>query len=79
MVPVVAQASLHTDAAHLGYGGTINVTNMDACMPGAWAEQGIWNWRDRAANLTYGELKAIGMVFAGTGGYGKVRIYHYAI
>ncbi len=59
--PPVSQAVLHSDAADVGYGGTLG-TDDSAGAPGIWEAQGIWKWQDRAESISYRELKAIRML-----------------
>lgn len=66
MVPPAPTAAIHTDAADVGYGGTLNFSDLSAGTPGQWVEQGVWNWRDRAESISYRELKAIRMVLSGS-------------
>ena len=50
---------MHTDAADLGYGGTLNFQNFDAGVNGHFRSQVIWSWRDRAARISLRERKAL--------------------
>jgi hypothetical protein len=52
---------MHTDAAEVGYGGTLDV-NGSPGDPGKWSDQGIWIWQDRAECISVRELKAIPML-----------------
>lgn len=65
VVPPSPQAAIHTDAADVGYGGTLNDKDLQAGVAGMWCDQGVWNWRDRAESITYRELKAIRKVLQG--------------
>lgn len=66
MTPPSATAALHTDAADVGYGGTLNVSDLRPGLPGQWNAQGIWSWRDRAESISYRELKAIRLILTGS-------------
>ena len=59
MLPQRPDAAIRTDAADLGYGGTLNFQNFDAGVNGHFRSQGIWCWRDRAASISHRGLKAI--------------------
>ena len=56
--PTAPEATSHTDAADLGYGGTIRPLSNPA-EPGLWEAQGVWGWEDRANSISYRELKAV--------------------
>jgi hypothetical protein len=45
--PLAPDGIMHTDAANVGYGGTLHV-NGSPGDPGQWSDQGIWTWQDRA-------------------------------
>jgi hypothetical protein len=55
---------MHTDAADVGFGGTLDVEGNPGD-PGQWQDQGIWGWMDRAECISVRELKAIRMVLMG--------------
>ena len=75
MTPPRPTASIHTDAADVGYGGTLNVEDLSAGVPGKWKAQGIWSWKDRAQSISYRELKAIRMLL--TGSLGKQLLHQH--
>lgn len=50
---------MHTDAAEVDWGGTLNSEDLHAGVRGRWKAKGIWNWQDRAESISYRELKAI--------------------
>ena len=52
MVPEPLEASLHTDALDMGYGGTLSFQSTKPEVDGQWSEQGVWNWKERAASIT---------------------------
>ena len=56
--PAIPEATLHTDAADLGYGGTLGPLSNPG-EPGLWEAQGVWGWEDRANSISYRELKAV--------------------
>jgi hypothetical protein len=56
---------MHTDAADVGFGGTLDVEGNPGD-PEQWQDQGIWEWKDRAEYISVRELKAIRMVLMGT-------------
>jgi hypothetical protein len=56
---------MHTDAADVGFGGTLDVAGNPGD-PGQWQDQEIWEWKDRAEWISVRELKAIRMVLMGT-------------
>lgn len=68
--PPSCQAALHTDAADMGYGATLNDTDLSAGAAGMWCEQGVWSWRERAEHITLRELKAVRRALEG--GMGRV-------
>lgn len=61
MLPAEPEAALHTDAADMGFGGTLNLHDLSAGAPGMWSDQGCWNWRARSRSIQLRELKAIRM------------------
>lgn len=65
IIPTSPDAALHSDAADVGYGGTLNDKDLTAGVSGLWSDQGVWNWRDRAEAITHRELKAIRMLLQG--------------
>lgn len=65
MLPPVPNASIHTDAADVGYGGTRKVDTLLPGVNGQWKAQGIWSWQDRANSITYRELKHIRVLLSG--------------
>lgn len=66
MIPAAPQAAMHTDAADVGYGGTLNNVDLSPGVAGMWSDQGVWNWKDRAESITFRELKAIRKILQGT-------------
>jgi hypothetical protein len=56
---------MHTDAADVGFGGTLDVEGNPGD-PEQWQDQGIWEWKERAECISVRELKAICMVLMGT-------------
>jgi hypothetical protein len=61
IIPLPTNGIMHTDAADVGFGGTLDV----AANPGdpvQCQEQGIWEWKDRSVLISVRELKAIRMV-----------------
>ena len=65
VVPPPPQAAIHSDAADMGYGGTLRFDNLEQGIDGQWHAQGIWDWRDRAHSISYRELKAIRKLLMG--------------
>jgi hypothetical protein len=49
---------MHSDAADVGYGGTLGF-NKEAGYPGLWAGRGMWEARDRVESITLRELRAV--------------------
>jgi hypothetical protein len=56
--PAAPELMMHTDAADLGYGGTLGKCGA-AGQCGEWEAQGVWGWHERAESISYRELKAI--------------------
>lgn len=50
--------TLHTDAADIGFGGTLGPDTGPGA-PGLWEAQGVCGWRDRAQGISLRELMAI--------------------
>ena len=48
----------HSDAADLGYGGTLGF-EQQAGRPGLWEGRGLWEAKDRMESITLRELKAV--------------------
>ena len=65
ILPPPVQASVHTDAADMGYGGTLNHQDHRPGVAGLWCDQGVWSWQDRAAPITYRELKTVRLILQG--------------
>ena len=65
MVPTHPTAAIHTNAADLGFGATLNTQDLRPEIPGQWAEQGVWSWQDRAESISYGKVKAVRMALTG--------------
>jgi hypothetical protein len=53
---------MHSDAADVGYGGTLG-TCVEAGSPGLWEGQGLWATAERAESITLRELKAVRLLF----------------
>jgi hypothetical protein len=64
MQPVVPDRIMHSDAAEVGYGGTLDFDGRPG-YSGLWESQGVWRWRDRAQNITVRELRAVRMLLQG--------------
>jgi hypothetical protein len=62
--PATPDGIMHTDAADVGYGGTLDSSG-EPGEDGVWHEQGIWSWRDRAEPISVRELRAIRMLIQG--------------
>jgi hypothetical protein len=45
--PLATNGIMHTDAADVGFGGTLDVAGNPGDS-GQWQDQGIWEWKDRA-------------------------------
>lgn len=50
--------TLHSDAADVGYGGTLGKLQ-EARTPGLWDGRGFWTAQDRAESITLRELRAV--------------------
>jgi hypothetical protein len=55
---VEPDAVMHSDAADVGYGGTLGF-DRTAGSQGLWAGRGMWEARDRAESITLRELRAV--------------------
>lgn len=66
-------AAIHTDAADLGFGATLNTRDLRPGIPGQWTEQCVWSWQDRAESISYRELKAVRMALTGKIGLQVLR------
>ena len=66
---VPLDASVHTDAAGLGYGATLNFNDLSPGVPGMYSTQGVWSWRERAKAITHRELRAIRLSLSRSLGY----------
>jgi hypothetical protein len=64
MQPLVPDGIMHTDAAEVGYGGTLDFDRRPG-NSGLWESQGVWGWRDRAQSITVRELRAVRMLLQG--------------
>jgi hypothetical protein len=62
--PTLPEMSLCTDAADLGFGGTLGPKGRTG-ERGLWESQGVWGWEDRATHITYRELKAVRLLLMG--------------
>jgi hypothetical protein len=56
--PLPADLTMQSDAADLGYGGTLG-TCSEAGSPGLWEGRGLWQTAERAESITLRELKAV--------------------
>lgn len=65
MTPMTVDAAMHTDAADMGYGGTLNASDHRPGVQGEAHTQGVWSWKDRARTITLRELKAIRLLLMG--------------
>jgi hypothetical protein len=65
MHPPVPDGIMHTDAADVGYGGTLDREGQPGDQ-GAWESQGVWGWKDRAQSINVRELKAVRLLLQGT-------------
>lgn len=63
--PFTPEASMHTDAADAGFGGTLHDRDLGAGVRGLWCAQGVWDLRSRASSITLRELKAIRLLLTG--------------
>jgi hypothetical protein len=62
--PLGTNGIMHTDAADVGFGGTLALKGNLGDLR-TWQDQGIWQWMDRAECSSVRELKAIRMLLAG--------------
>lgn len=53
------QASVHTDAADVGFGATLNFQDMCSGVRGMYVDQEVWTWKERASAITHRELGAV--------------------
>lgn len=56
--PSAAALTMHSDAADVGYGGTLGMDER-AGSQGLWEGQGFWTQADRAESITLRELRAV--------------------
>jgi hypothetical protein len=63
--PLPNNGIMHTDAADVGFGGTLDVEG-NSGDPGQWQDQGIWKWKIKEECISVRELKEIRMVLMGT-------------
>lgn len=56
--PCPPSMAMHSDAADVGWGGTLG-PNLQAGSPGLWEGQGFWGAEDRTASITLRELRAV--------------------
>jgi hypothetical protein len=63
--PLSTNVIMHTDAAYMGFGGTLDIAGNPGD-PGQWQDQGMWEWKDKAECISVWELKAIRMVLMRT-------------
>lgn len=47
---------MHTDGSDFGYGGTLNLEDMEGGKDGPFHDQRIWKWRDLTVSITIREL-----------------------
>lgn len=45
--------TLHTDAADMHYGATLNFDYLRAGIPGMWCDQDVWYWISRAISIRH--------------------------
>lgn len=50
--PVTPEATLQTDAADMGYGGTLSTKTLEAGEDGTWLSYCVWSWKDRNGHIT---------------------------
>jgi hypothetical protein len=62
--PKSPEMSLLTDAADLGFGGALEPIGQLGDR-GLCESQGVWGWEERAAHITYRELKAVLLLLMG--------------
>lgn len=58
LIRLEADRTMHSDAADVGYGGTLGL-DTGAGQPGLWEGRGLWEARDRMEGITLRELKAV--------------------
>jgi hypothetical protein len=63
--PLPTNGIMHTGAADVGFGGTLDVDGNPG-HPRKWQDQEIWQWKDKAECVSVRELKAIRMVLMRT-------------
>jgi hypothetical protein len=56
--PPPAHLTMHSDAADVGYGGTLGLES-EAGSPGLWEGHGLWATAERAEPITLRELRAV--------------------
>lgn len=76
MVPRKPTTAIHSDAADVGWGGTLNSQDLRPGVSGQWQAQGIWSWQDRVESISYRELKAIRLLLTGSLGKRVVQEGH---
>lgn len=59
------EAFHHSDAADMGYGGTLHTKNIKAGVAGIWIDKGVWRPQERAGNITLRELQEIRKLLMG--------------
>jgi hypothetical protein len=64
MHPQAPDGIMHTDAADVGYGGTLGITGNPGDA-GLWESQGVWGWKDRAQCISECELRAVPLLLQG--------------
>lgn len=57
--PFSPEAAMHSDAADVGYGGTVHFDDYRAGRDGMHCDQGVWQWMDRAESITFRELREV--------------------
>jgi hypothetical protein len=64
MHPQAPDGIMHTDAADVGYCGTLGITGNPGDA-GLWESQGAWGWKDRAKCISECELRAVPLLLQG--------------
>lgn len=58
LIRVEPDRTMHSDAADVGYGGTLGLETQ-AGAPGLWEGRGLWEAKDRMESITLRELKSV--------------------
>lgn len=56
---------MNTDEVNIGYGGTLSTGSLHQGVPGMWVSLVVWDWKDRADQITLRELRAIKRLLSG--------------